>query len=58
VPLPSHAAELYAVWQGVDYIRTHDVAALRDALTVLDALTGYHSPPPSARPHPAHPPCH
>jgi len=38
------AAELYAVWQGVDYIRTHDVAALRDALTVLDALTG--SPDP------------
>jgi dihydropteroate synthase type 2 len=38
------AAELYAVWQGVDYIRTHDVAALRDTLTVLDALTG--SPDP------------
>ena len=42
------AAELYAVRQGVDYIRTHDVAALRDALTVLDALTSYRSPPPSA----------
>jgi dihydropteroate synthase type 2 len=38
------AAELYAALQGVDYIRTHDVAALRDALTVLDALTG--SPDP------------
>jgi dihydropteroate synthase type 2 len=32
------AAELYAAWQGVDYIRTHDVAALRDALTVLAAI--------------------
>lgn len=32
------AAELYAASQGVDYIRTHDVAALRDALTVLNAL--------------------
>jgi dihydropteroate synthase type 2 len=27
------AAELYAASQGVDYIRTHDIAALRDALT-------------------------
>ena len=35
----SLAAELYAAWQGVDYIRTHDVAALRDALAVLDAIT-------------------
>jgi dihydropteroate synthase type 2 len=34
----SLAAELYAAWQGVDFIRTHDVAALRDALTVLDAI--------------------
>lgn len=42
------AAELYAVWQGVDYVRTHDVAALRDGLTVLDSLTGYRSPPPRA----------
>lgn len=32
------AAELYATWQGVDYIRTHDVAALHDALTVVEAL--------------------
>lgn len=34
------AAEIYAASQGVDYIRTHDVAALRDALTVLDAMAG------------------
>jgi dihydropteroate synthase type 2 len=33
----SLAAELFAVWQGADYIRTHDVAALRDALIVLTA---------------------
>jgi dihydropteroate synthase type 2 len=32
------AAELHAVRHGVDYIRTHDVAALRDALTVHGAL--------------------
>jgi dihydropteroate synthase type 2 len=32
------AAELYAACQGVDYIRTHDVAALRDALTVFMAI--------------------
>jgi dihydropteroate synthase type 2 len=32
------AAELYAAWQGVDYIRTHDVAALHDALTVHNAI--------------------
>lgn len=32
------AAELYAVAQGVDYVRTHDVAALADALTVTRAL--------------------
>ncbi|MGP3966115.1 dihydropteroate synthase [Streptomyces sp. 6N223] len=32
------AAELYAAWQGADYIRTHDVAALNDALTVLAAI--------------------
>jgi dihydropteroate synthase type 2 len=36
----SLAAELYAAWQGVDYIRTHDVAALHDALTVLHAIAG------------------
>jgi dihydropteroate synthase type 2 len=34
------AAEIFAAWQGADYIRTHDVAALRDALTVLAAITG------------------
>jgi dihydropteroate synthase type 2 len=34
----SLAAELFAVWQGVNYVRTHDVAALGDALTVLDAI--------------------
>lgn len=32
------AAELYAAAQGVDYIRTHDPAALRDGLLVTDAL--------------------
>jgi dihydropteroate synthase type 2 len=32
------AAELYGAWAGVDYIRTHDVKALHDALTVLHAL--------------------
>lgn len=33
------AAEVFAAWQGADYIRTHDVAAARDALTVLRAIT-------------------
>jgi dihydropteroate synthase type 2 len=33
------ACEVFAAWQGADYIRTHDVAALRDALTVLAAIT-------------------
>ena len=32
------AAELYAAAQGADYIRTHDPAALRDALTVTATL--------------------
>jgi dihydropteroate synthase type 2 len=32
------AAELYAAAQGVDYIRTHDVRALSDALKVIQAL--------------------
>jgi dihydropteroate synthase type 2 len=32
------AAEVFAAWQGADYIRTHDVAATRDALTVLAAI--------------------
>jgi dihydropteroate synthase type 2 len=34
------AAEVFAAWQGADYIRTHDVAATRDALTVLRAIAG------------------
>jgi dihydropteroate synthase type 2 len=33
------AAELHAVAQGADYIRTHDPAALADALKVVAALT-------------------
>jgi dihydropteroate synthase type 2 len=32
------AAELWAAEQGVDYVRTHAVAALRDALTVRAAI--------------------
>jgi dihydropteroate synthase type 2 len=32
------AAELYAAHQGADYVRTHDVRALRDALLVTQAL--------------------
>jgi len=41
------AAEIFAAWQGADYIRTHDVAAIRDALTVLCAVSseaGHASP--------------
>jgi dihydropteroate synthase type 2 len=34
------AAELHAAAQGVDWVRTHDVRALRDALAVLAALRG------------------
>jgi dihydropteroate synthase type 2 len=33
------AAEIFAAWQGADYIRTHDVAAARDALAFLAAVT-------------------
>lgn len=33
------AAELYAANQGADYLRTHDAAALKDALTLNEALT-------------------
>ena len=33
------AAEIFAAWQGADYVRTHDVAAARDALTFLAAVT-------------------
>jgi dihydropteroate synthase len=38
------AAELFAAWQGADYIRTHDVAALRDALTIVDAAADQAGP--------------
>jgi dihydropteroate synthase type 2 len=34
------AAELYAAANGADYIRTHDPSALRDGLTVTEALRG------------------
>jgi dihydropteroate synthase type 2 len=36
----SLAAELFSVRQGADYIRTHDPAALKDALAVHKALDG------------------
>ncbi|GAA1559649.1 hypothetical protein GCM10009804_15610 [Kribbella hippodromi] len=36
------AAELYAAAQGADFIRTHDVAALSDALTIFAALAKHH----------------
>ena len=32
------AAELYAAEAGADYLRTHDVGALRDGLSIVDAL--------------------
>jgi dihydropteroate synthase type 2 len=32
------ATELFAARSGVDWIRTHDVRALRDALCIHDAL--------------------
>ena len=32
------AAEIFAAWQGAGYIRTHDVAAVRDALILLAAI--------------------
>jgi dihydropteroate synthase type 2 len=32
------AAEIFAAFQGADFIRTHDVAAARDALTLLAAI--------------------
>lgn len=32
------AAEIYAALNGVDFIRTHDVRVLKDALCVMDAL--------------------
>ena len=34
------AAELHAVRQGVDWIRTHDVRTLRDGIAVQEALEG------------------
>jgi dihydropteroate synthase type 2 len=37
----SLAAELYAAHKGVDFIRTHDVAAIRDGVTIWDALDGH-----------------
>jgi len=37
------AAELFAVFQGADYIRTHDPGALRDGLAVWSAATSGHS---------------
>jgi dihydropteroate synthase type 2 len=43
----SLAAELYAIEQGADYIRTHDPGALADALKVLAALRA--QPAPSVR---------
>lgn len=33
------AAEIFAAWQGADYIRTHDAGAARDAFTLLGAIT-------------------
>jgi dihydropteroate synthase type 2 len=38
------SAELFAVAQGADYIRTHDPGALRDALLIQDALRGSTAP--------------
>jgi dihydropteroate synthase len=43
----SLAAELFAISHGADYIRTHDVAALREALTVLTALARQERPDPT-----------
>jgi dihydropteroate synthase type 2 len=40
------AAELYAARRGVDYIRTHDVRALTDALKVERVLQERHEPDP------------
>lgn len=37
----SLAAELWAIEQGVDYIRTHDVAQLHDAVRLRDQLTRF-----------------
>jgi dihydropteroate synthase len=43
--------QLFAASQGADYIRTHDISSLRDALTVLTALARQACPdltPPNA----------
>ena len=40
----SLAAELYAAAHGADYIRTHDPAALRDGLAVIEALAAAEQP--------------
>jgi dihydropteroate synthase type 2 len=37
-------AELFAVFQGADYIRTHDPAALADGLAIWNVATSGHSP--------------
>jgi dihydropteroate synthase type 2 len=53
------AAEIFAAWQGADYIRTHDVASARDAFTLVAAIrseaaashaTSPRSPEGAARP--------
>jgi dihydropteroate synthase len=41
------ATEIWAAWRGVAYIRTHDVRALHDALTMLAAIE--RGAPPSPR---------
>ncbi|WP_246281743.1 dihydropteroate synthase [Fodinicola acaciae] len=43
------AAELYAACHGVGFIRTHDVAAIRDALTVFQALDAVRREPAASR---------
>jgi dihydropteroate synthase type 2 len=49
----SLAAEIHAALSGVEYIRTHDVRALRDALTVLKALRNPEEFTKAAGPSPA-----
>jgi dihydropteroate synthase type 2 len=46
----SLAAELYAATNGADYIRTHEPAALRDALAVMEALTAESAHRANAKP--------
>jgi dihydropteroate synthase type 2 len=45
------AAEIFAAERGVDYVRTHDVAALRDALLVWRALSARAGAAGGPRPH-------